>query len=204
MLQAVFHHEEFGDRFVKNMVTNWVPYSIGLSQVNRAFVDPFQRETRGNTLLESIEKEVQAKVPVWSQSLMPRRDQFGEPIPSSGPLQNYANDPVAKLMDELHFKVSAVPRKIRGVDLTDQQHDDFARLSGRLAKIGLDEALRTLGFSKLVPAAQVERMHKIITVARGEAETTVMMNATHTENDIWAQATENKKIKKGLVPETVH
>lgn len=204
MLDAVFHHEEYGDRFVANMVTNWVPYSIGLSQVNRAFVDPYQRETRGNTLLESIEKEVQAKVPFWSQDLMPRRDQFGEPIPSSGTVQNYANDPVAKLMDQLHFKVSPVPRKIRGVALTDQQFDDFSRLSGRMGKSLLDQAVATPGFANLLPAAQVERMHKIISLARSEAEKTVMMNAFHGENDIVTQAAEAKKIKKGLVPEPVH
>jgi hypothetical protein len=204
MIDAYSHPEEYGDRYVSNMVTNWVPFSIGLSQINRALIDPYQRETRGNTTLESIAKEAQAKVPFWSQSLMPRRDQFGEPIPSSGTVQSYANDPVAKMMDELHFKASPVPRKIRGIALTDQQHDDFARIAGRLAKIGLDKAVATAGFPALPPAARIERMSKIIKAARERAENTVMMEATHTANDIWKQATEQKRIKKGLIQETLH
>ena len=210
MIDAVFHHEEYGDNYVANMVTNWVPFSIGLGQVTHTptlfgfvpnpLADPYQRETRASSLSEEIKKQAQAKIPLWSQSLMPRRDQFGEPIPSSGAIQSYANDPVAKMMDELHFKSAPFPRKIRGVELTDQQHDDFARIAGRTAKMLLDNFVKTPGVNEMAPAARADHMHKLITMAREQAAKTVMMNAYGSENDIQRKAVEAKKVKKGLAP----
>ena len=210
MIDAVFHHEEYGDNYVANMVTNWVPFSIGLGQVTHTptlfgfvpnpLADPYQRETRASSLSEEIKKQAQAKIPFWSQSLMPRRDQFGEPIPSSNAMQNYANDPVARMMDELHFKSAPFPRKIRGVELTDQQHDDFARIAGRTAKMLLDNFVKTPGVNEMAPAARADHMHKLITMAREQAAKTVMMNAYGSENDIQRKAVEAKKVKKGLAP----
>jgi hypothetical protein len=109
------------------------------------------------------------------------------------------------MMNELHMKVGRLPHKIRGVPLTDAQFDDFSRIAGRTAKMMLDQAIRTPGFAQLNPNARIEQMHKLIALARAQAEKSVMMHAYGSENDIQAKATQAKKIKKGLVaPDTVH
>lgn len=205
MLEAAFHWDEYGDRYVSNMVTNWVPFSVGISQINRAYIDPYQRETHGSSLLDTIFKEAQAKVPWASQGLYPRRDMFGEPIPASGQGPDYTNDPVVKMMDEVHLGVGRLSRKIRGVALTDAQYDDFARIAGRTAKMMLDRAVRTPGFTKMPPNMRADQMKNLIKLAHEQAEKTIMMHAYGSDNDIQAQATQAKKIKKGLVaPDTVH
>lgn len=202
LVDAVYHYEEYGDRYIATMMTNWIPFSVGLGQVSRK-VDPYQRETRGNSLTDMIFNEAQAKVPWLSQGLYPRRDMFGEPIPSSGPVQNYANDPTVKMMGELHMKVGRLEHKIRGVPLTDKQFDDFSRIAGRTAKMLLDSAVRTPGFDRLLPNARMELMHKAINRGREEAAKAVMMQSYNGDNDIVRKATDAKAIKKG-VKEATH
>jgi hypothetical protein len=198
MIDAGYHSDEYFDRYAAGMVTNWMPFSVGLGQVNRAFVDPYQRETRDETLLGGIRKEAMAKVPLMSQMLKPRRDMFGEPIPSSGPLQSYANDRVVRAMNDLDFKVGRLEHKIKGVTLTDEQYDDYARIAGRTAKMHLDRTVRMPGFDKMLPNARKELMHLDIKTAREDAAKQVMMASYHTANDIIAKAIENTEIKKGI------
>jgi hypothetical protein len=173
--------------------------------------DPYLRETRGlgdnqfDQLTDQIFNEARAKVPLWSQGLMPRRDIFGEPIPATGPLQSYQNDPVVKALDDLHIGFSPPPLKIRGVALTHQQHDDYQRYAGRTLKPLLDDLMRTTGRALLATgkpedrAKLAELMHRDILLSRKYAEDKVMQDATGSNNDIWAKATQAKKIKKGLV-----
>jgi hypothetical protein len=48
-------------------------------------------------------------------------------------MQRISNDPVDRAMLDLGIAPAKVERKIRNVELTEQEYDDFARISGRLA-----------------------------------------------------------------------
>jgi len=168
LLDAVYHPDEYGANYIKQFVTNWLPLSVGMSQVARE-VDPDQRQTH------SIIDAAWAKVPYASQALMPRRDRFGEPIPNGAPLPQYANDPVVQRMEALQIGVGQLGKKIRGGELTDQQYDDYSRLAGRMAKQRLNAVVRTAGFATIPAGVQIETIKGIIESSRETARNIVMM-----------------------------
>lgn len=193
MLDAVYHPQEYGGRYIKSMVTNWLPYSVGMSQVARK-IDPYQRETRG------IFEAAQAKVPWASESLMPRRDIFGEPIPNGGPNPSYADDPVVKAMNDLKIGVGRLEKKIRGVELSEQQYDDYARVSGRMAKLRLNALVSNPGFATMPATMRVELIHNAISTSRESARSMVMMQ----NPEIITKAVDAKTAKVTGVKPTVH
>jgi hypothetical protein len=89
-------------------------------------------------------------------------------------------------------------RKIRGVDLTDQQYDDYARISGRLAKMQLNTFVGSPGFGTLPASVRHEQIQKIVTGSRETAAAMIMMRSP----DIITKAMDAKTAK--LRGEPVH
>lgn len=219
-LDAKEDPDRYGARFTANMLLNWMPMSIGMGQTAR-MIDPYQRETHTSAdgVLDTIFKEAWNKVPGASFGLHPKRDVFGEPIPTGGmlgglsglPVADYTNDQTVKMLDSLHIGISDVRDSIRGVKLTDQQFDDYSRIAGRALKQQLDNFMQTTGRHLVASgtaqdrAKLVELIGTIVNVNRKYAQDTIMKHAYGSDNDIQAKATQAKKIKKGLVaPDTVH
>lgn len=167
-LDAVYHPEEYGMSYVRSFVTNWLPFSVGLGQVARE-IDPYERNAKG------IIDAAKAKIPWVSETLEPRRDVFGEPIPNSGPLPNYAGDPVVQAMDALQFFLSRPTNKIRGIQLTDEQYDDYSRVGGRLAKLQLDQIVSLPGFDQIPAYERFEMMSHAVTSSRETARSMILM-----------------------------
>ncbi len=168
MLDAVYHPEEYGSNYVRQFATNWLPFSVGAGQVAR-MIDPSQREAH------DIFEAAQNKIPFASEGLMPRRDRFGEIIPN-GANARYTNDPVVQRMESLQMGVGKLGKKIRGVELTDQQYDDYARLAGRMTKMRLDQYVAIPQTRTLPSEIQIKTMHSIIDSSRDTARNIVMMN----------------------------
>lgn len=193
MFDAIYHPDEHFDSWVTQFVAQWTPYSIGLGQVARS-IDPYQRETRDLSTASEILNQLKAHTPLWSQTLPPKRDMFGEPITTgSGTVDRYANDPVVKRMDELHIGLAPVERKIRGVPLTPQQYDDYARISGRMAKMELDAIVGSgPAFGMMPPETQIKSIKEIVSRARESAATLIMMQSYGGANDILKKAVDSK------------
>src|SRR6185437_3586350 len=188
---SIYHSDEYGDRWIQNFVTNWLPFSVGLGQVARA-IDPYQRETRELTEAAGIFDAARARIPFVSQGLYPRRDIFGEPITTGhGTVDRYANDRVVQAMDALHMGVGPVSRKIRGVQLTPQQYDDYSRISGRLAKMELD-AMVGPAFNQLPAGTRIKQIKETVSHAREAAAAQIMMQSLNSSNDIISQANKAK------------
>ena len=60
-------------------------------------------------------------------------------------------DPVNRAMLDLGIAPAAVERKIRNVELTDQEYDDFARIAGRMTKMRLDAYVRCPDWQRWAP-----------------------------------------------------
>lgn len=191
MLDALYHPEEYGARYLQGFVTNWLPFSVGQSQIARK-IDPYQREviSQGWSNAFGIIDEAKAKTPFVSQSLEPRRDRFGQPIQNGGN-DIYANDPVVKRMEALNTGISKLERKIRGIPLSDQQYDDFSRLAGTMTKMRLN-ALITPGFSNIPAQAQIAAIDKVVGQSREMARKLTMMKYP----EIIKEANDAKAIKK--------
>mgnify|MGYP003693987515 CR=1 FL=1 len=74
LVKAIQDPVRYGGGYIRNFLSSFVPYSVAMGQMSRA-ADPYQRDAR--TVIDAI----RAKVPGMSQSLMPRRDVWGEILP---------------------------------------------------------------------------------------------------------------------------
>jgi predicted GNAT family acetyltransferase len=147
LLKAIEDSGRYGGSYVKNFLSSFTPYSVGLSQINQ---DPYFRQTY--TILDGIK----AKIPVLSETLHPRRDIWGEPMAKPGAIggrgvtaiyaQHMSTDPVNQAMVKLGVHPGPVNKKLRNVELTPEQYDDYARIAGRSTKMRLDAIVRSPDF----------------------------------------------------------
>lgn len=176
VMQAMTDPDRYGEKYIQNFTSGFVPNT--LKQIATA-MDPVQRETR--TVLEAFK----AKIPGLRTELLPKRDVWGEPIVSGGaagpdilsPIyqSRLTGDPVNQMLLKAHMYPSRPERKIRGVELTDQQYDDYTRAAGRLTKMRLDALAQTPGFDQVPVQARVEVIRKIVDSSRESARGYTMM-----------------------------
>lgn len=193
LIQAATQWERFGDGYVRNLVGTVVP---AISAQSAQTIDPVVREAR--TVLDNLK----ARTPGLSQTLMPKRDVWGEPMTREGGLgpdiaspiaeSRLKNDPVNKALLAAHYYPSRVERKIRGIELTDQQYDDYARIAGRTAKVRLNAIVSMPGFSQMPEATRKELMTNAITSSREMARSLIMMQSP----DIIKRANDAKLAKQ--------
>ena len=178
LMQALENPGRYGPAYVRNQIQSFVPYSVALAQMDRAS-DPYTRQAR--TIMDGIK----AKVPGWSEELFPRRDIWGDPIRNRDSLgtpyataiyaQRISQDPVNQAMLDLGVHPAAVERKIRGVDLTDQQYDDYSRIAGRMTKMRLDTIVRSPDWQMWSPFMKHDAISAVITSCREAAAGVMMM-----------------------------
>lgn len=176
--QALLDWPQYGRGFVNGLVGSFVPGVLG--QTARAF-DDFEREARVPW------EAVQGRIPWFRNDLLPRRDRWGEPTERGllGPfsVRPENDDPVNRTLLELGVNLAQPKRKIAGVELTDEQYDDYVRISGRLAKNMLDGII-TPEFRSLQPGVQVEVIQKVVNSARAMARAQIGLQYLGSEDDI--------------------
>jgi hypothetical protein len=192
LLQAIEDSDRYGARYVQNQLSTLIPFSTGMAQVARA-ADPYAREAR--TLMDTIK----SKVPGLSETLMPRRDIWGQPMPNATDLgfdgltsiaeKRAGSDPVNQTMLNLNLFPSMPERKLVGVQLTDKQYDDYARVGGQMAKMRLNALIGTPGFSALPEGAQTKVITQTMEASRRAAGELVKMQ----NPQIIQQAVANKR-----------
>lgn len=176
LIKAVHDPDRYGQRYIQRFAGTVVP--TGLAQIAQT-QDPYLREARN--ILDTIK----SRVPGLSQTLLPRRDVWGEPIELEGGLgpdllspiyeSRLNNDPVNQTLLRLGVYPSRAPRKIRGVELTEEQYDDFARIAGRTTKMRLDAIVNLPGFESMPEFAQRELVTRTIDTAREASRSMMMM-----------------------------
>jgi hypothetical protein len=196
LIQAVEDPGRYGERYIQNFASSFVPYSVGLAQIDRAS-DPFSRQAR--TVMDSIKQ----KIPGLSETLFPRRDVWGEPLPNHDALaaagltaiyeQRVSRDMVNLSLAQLGIGIGPVDRTIRGVKLTDQQYDDFARLAGRMTKQRLDVIVNSPDWRQWPPGVRANVVKEVVTQSRESACGMIFMKFP----SVYAEATRMKAPKYG-------
>jgi hypothetical protein len=176
LIQAMTNPTEYGQKFIDDEVTSFMPFSVGMAQMARA-ADPYQHQARG------ILQTAQNKTPFWSRGLLPEYDIFGQPMRSravfgmAGLSAVYEtqlnNDPVPKAMLRLGVFPGPVKRSIDGIQLTDQQYAEYAQQAGTRAKMILDMKLGTPGYTDLPEGIQAKDIRDTFTKSRLWAESLV-------------------------------
>ena len=179
-VNAFTNPKEFGTQFLQNTASGFVPYTSFLGQVNR-YIDPFQRDThsRGLDNLYGITDYVKSRVPFLSETLQPRVDVLGNPIPNdrwlaAGSYDKYLENPVVQKMQSLGLGLTMPKKDIMGVKLSDEQYNDFAVMSGTLIQQRLWNTdgygvFQEPGFDALSHAAKVREVHDAIKDVRKNA-----------------------------------
>ena len=178
LIRAVTDPDRYGSGYVRTFLSSFVPYSVGMAQMARAS-DPYSRQAR--TIMDAIKQ----KIPGLSETLLPRRDIWGEPIPNSDALiapgitaiyaRKMSTDPVNLAMISLGIAPAQPERSIRNVKLTDEQYDDFARVAGRSTKMQLDRIVRNPDFQSWPPATKHEVIEEVLRQSREAARGWMMM-----------------------------
>ncbi len=199
LMQAVEDPGRYGERYIQNFASSFVPYSVGLAQIDRAS-DPFSRQAR--TVVDSIKQ----KVPGLSETLFPRRDIWGDPLPNHDALvaagltaiyeQRVSRDPVNISLAQMGIGISPVERRIRNVALTEQQYDDFARIAGRMAKQRLDVIVRSPDWQQWPVGVRADVVKEVVRQSRETARNMMFMKSPQ----ILADATRMKMQKLGGSP----
>lgn len=148
LIQAIEDPERYGGKYIRNFLSGFVPFSGMMGQTARS-IDPYTRKTR------DVTDAIINKIPFLSQTLLPSRDVWGEPMPSKDTAfgitsvyaQKISKDPVNQAMVALGISLAPVDKKIRNVELEPEQYDDYARLAGRMSKQRLDVIVRSPDFS---------------------------------------------------------
>jgi hypothetical protein len=164
-----------------SFASEFIPFSALTRQTAHA-IDPYERNAQG------AKEELQAMTPFWREQLAPRRDLWGNPVASResfllalphgvadamGSSQG-TNDHLAAALASAGYYPSAVERRIRGVPLSDQQYDDYARIAGRLAKQRIGAVVAEPGFPSLPQPIRNEILKRVMESTRAQGQATVM------------------------------
>ena len=177
--------DRYGDRYFRNLAATAAVPSI-LNQTAQA-IDPNLRDAR--TLMDAIK----ARSPGLSQSVMPRRDMWGEAITrgdSVGPdfvsplyATNVTNDPLRAEVARLRVPVSMPQRDVmvngERVPLNAQQYDEYQRVSGAAAGQALRDAMRSPQWRTLTDTDKAEAIKGAFKSARHDARDALL--ASHPE-----------------------
>ena len=195
LIQAVEDPARHGERYIQNFASSFLPYSVGMAQMNRA-MDPYQRQTR------SVLDAIKAKVPGQSETLLPRRDIWGNPLPNHDALfaagvtaiyeTEMSRDPVNMALAQMGIGIAPVQRTIRNVKLDDQQYDDFARLAGKMAKQRLDVIVRSPDWRNWPPGVRADAVAEVVRGSREAARGMMFMKYP----SILSQATSQTQAKR--------
>lgn len=175
-IQSATDPDRYGKQYVSGFASSFVPALVGQMAQSS---DPVQRQT------QTAIAEIQSRIPFLREDLLPKRNVWGEPIVSQGSLgpdfltrvyESAVNkDPVNQRLLALGINPSMPDRKIRGVELTEQQYDDYCKISGRMMKERLDQLVGMKQFASTPEAAQVKAITKIIENSRETARSVLMM-----------------------------
>ena len=178
LIRAVEDPGRYGEGYIRNFLSSFTPYSVGLAQIARA-ADPYSRQAR------TIMDEIKAKVPGLSETLLPRRDIWGEALPNKTALatsmvtaiyeQRVSRDPVNLALLDLGIYPAQLERKIRNVELTDQQYDDFQRIAGRMTKQRLDVIVNSPDYRTWPNHVRYDVIAAELTASREAARGILMM-----------------------------
>ena len=194
LIQAVEDPGRYGENYIRNFASSFLPMSVAMAQIDRAS-DPYSRQAR--TVVDALKQ----KIPGESETLFPKRDIWGEPIPNHDALvsagltaiyeQRMSTDPVNIALANMGMGIGQPDRSIRLVKLTDQQYDDFQRIAGRVAKMRLNVIVQSPDWRNWPVGVRSDVISEVISQSRESARGLMMMKYP----SIMAEATRMKRQK---------
>jgi hypothetical protein len=170
IVNAISDPTRFGPKFVQGLAGSVVP---GIVAQPAQMMDPYKRE------VDSVLDAVKNRIPGLSETLRPKRDAYGEPIPANdrlgeiSPITQMAvsTDKVKTEAARLGVGVSKAPDhiqlpsghddKIGKVPLTSDQRDIFGDKAGHMAYLVLNQLVSAPTWDNLPDLAQRNAMNTV-------------------------------------------
>lgn len=174
-IEALSDPERFMPRYLQNQVASLVP---GISGQTASLIDPYRRE------VYSIYDAVINRIPFASQTLLPQRDVFGEPIENKDRIgvispitvTTESGDKVRAEAARLGLSVGPTSKYIElkdlgeddlgRVNLTPEQRDVLAEQSGKMAYTILDQLVNSPGWDDMPDLIKRQTMERVFEDAR--------------------------------------
>jgi len=197
IMQAIEDPQRNGPRVVSSFAGSLLPYSSFLRQTASA-MDPDMREAK--TVVDGL----RYYIPGERQTLLPRRDWAGSPIPNPGygfdipqlpglsaimQHRSATLDPVALEMQNLNLKPAPPENRINGVQLPPELYDRYQTVAGSLTRTSLEKLLEQPGWQNLPVGVREEVFRQTIRQSRKAAA--AMLQASRP--DILQTQIENKQ-----------
>jgi hypothetical protein len=190
IVEVMNEPNRYGEAYARNLINRLaVPAVVG--QAAR-MDDPYLRDAR--TILDGLK----TRVPGLSDEVYPKRDIFGNAIKREGALgpdvvspifvMQVNKDPVVQELMSLGIFPGKAEREIRGVELNEQQYDDYQLAAGRLLYQSYSQLVNTPGWQNIAPGIRMDILNKQLAATRERARTYVMFK----HPDILKQSMENK------------
>jgi hypothetical protein len=171
--------ERYLGNWLLNIGPNFLPWGIGMGQVNRFGFDPYSKDIHGfdpTAVLDSFRRQI----PGLSQYVPDRVDLFGNPIASRSSWiahqQAYRNDPVAQMLDRIHIGIGKIDRNIEGVELNTTEYNHYATIAGQLTYKMLQN-YTTPEFASAPLGVQRLQIHNVVLEAREIARAQMEMES---------------------------
>lgn len=142
LIQAINDPDRYGERYLQNLAATLIP--TGIAQIAKT-IDPVVHET--TTVLDKLK----SRIPYVSESLLPKRNIWGEKITLEGGMgpdiispiytSKIKNDKVSSELVRLEIAPGMPGKKISRIQLTPDQYDEYAKNAGELIKKYLDELM---------------------------------------------------------------
>lgn len=168
---AIEDPERNADNMMKRLAGS-LAVPTGVAQIARV-VDPTARQA------DTMGEAIQARIPVLSRSLLPKRDVWGNEVVNEGGVgpdiispiytSTAKDDPVNRALLASGASVGLPQRTVGGVQLTPEQFDRYKALSGKGAYDALSKIVRTPQWSAMDSEAQQAAVEKTIKTARASA-----------------------------------
>lgn len=189
-VNAVHNPLTFGEKWLQSYMTSYIPSVSGnIAKV----IDPSVKQV--NTVWDAALN----KVPFAKGTLKTKYDVWGQDIVSEGALgpdlispiyQSTAkNDPVTAQLVSLRYFPARPSEKIRGVKLTQEQYDLYARTSGIQTKLLLNRLVASPSFNKMPREAKIDSLKSAVNMGRIQAQAVVNMKYP----EIAKKASENQR-----------
>lgn len=172
LIEALEDPDRYGQRYVTGLVSSFVPFSGAMGQIARN-VDPYSRQARETT------DAIKAKVPLMSMELLPKIDIWGNPVLNRKALgstlvtgvymQQVSSDPVNIALQQAGYWPGAVSRKVRGVELTDEQYVIYAQTAGKMTKMQLDRIINSAQWQTFPPVVKHDVIQETVRQSRETA-----------------------------------
>jgi hypothetical protein len=170
LLNAMTDPVRYGETWIQRFAGTLIP--TGVAAGARA-LDPTIRR------VENIFDKVKSRTPGLSRTVLPRLNLWGEPITyEGGPIAQLISpifissdteSPADDEMVRLKVAVGMPGKSIAGIKLTPEQHNEYIRTAGQLAKQRLDEVLNSTAYKNMSDDRKASLIKTIIRQTRKAA-----------------------------------